>query len=125
MDAMLQVLPGNLVDSRVPVQVEVRDDGCIRIWVGSISPAPRLTSLILAHPGVATAATATASVILANANQVAMDAAVGAAKRFAQRYKSPIILSYPPEPLIASDEGTFRELEAALRRHLDSVINKS
>ena len=109
------------MDSRVPVQVEVRDDGCIRIWVGVLSQTPALTSLVLAHPG----ATANATVALANANQMAMDAAVGAAKRFAQRYQRPIMLSYPAEPLPASDESTFRELEAALRRHLDGLVNKS
>lgn len=109
------------MDSRIPAQFEIRDDGAVRIWVGNMAQGPTLTSLIIAHPGQPTAS---ATVTMANTNQMSMDAAIGAAKRFAHRYQRPIMLSYPTEPLINSDEGTFRELEAAIRHNLDTLLKK-
>ena len=121
MDILLDLQKDSLIDSRVPAQFELRDDGAIRIWVGSMSQGPTLTSLIIAHPGHPTP---NATVAMANTNQMSMDAATSAAKRFAHRYQRPIMLSYPTEPLISSDEGTFRELEAAIRHNLDILLTK-
>ncbi|PJF16967.1 hypothetical protein PSACC_03207 [Paramicrosporidium saccamoebae] len=101
---------------KVPVQFEFREDTSLYIWVGNSTQAPLLTSLILAHPnGVATVA-------LSNSNTTAMEAALSAGRRLSKRFNRPIILSYPPEPVVSSTEDTFRQLEGALRAELDKVL---
>lgn len=118
--------PRNRDEFKVPVQVELRGDGALFVWVGNSLRAPELTSLVISHParpGTCSEGYPVTTVAIANGNMISMEAALGAAKRFSKRYNRPVLLSYPPEPLPSNnDEEVFRQLEAALRRCLDGRL---
>lgn len=111
---------------KVAVRIEAMQEGralriCVGDDAGSLLRAGGGAGMVRAYP--LPDGSAAATILTTNRDEDSMQAALSAARRFAIKYRKPISLSYPPNPVpLSTDLGVFGLLEAALGRQIDIFL---